>query len=52
MRRAKKEKGIKVQRTKPYTPTLAIDALVEEEKQNRKRQKKKKTRRGPPTHLP
>ena len=37
--RAKKKKGIEGQRTKPLTPTLAIDALIGEEEQNGKQKK-------------
>ena len=53
MRRAKKRKGIKAQRTKPPTPTRAIDALIGDEEKNEKQKKKKEeARSGPLTQLP
>ena len=42
------------QRAKTSTPTLVIDALIEEEEQNRKQieEQKKETGNGSPTQLP
>ena len=39
VRRAKKKKWIEAQRTKPTTPTWAVDALIGEKGQNGKQKK-------------
>ena len=51
MRRVKKKKGNEGQRTKPPTPTRAIDALIGDEEQNGNRRKKKKKERRSATRL-
>ena len=38
-RRAKKRKGIELQKVKPPTPSRVIDALIGDEEQNRKQKK-------------
>ena len=48
VRRAKKKKGIEVQRVKPPSPTRTIDALIGNEP-NRKQKKKKETGSDPQT---
>ena len=53
MRRMKKKKGAEVQKVKPPTPTLAIDALIgdEEQNENRKKEQKETGSASPPPQL-
>ena len=45
MRRAKKMKGIEVQRVRPPKPSQPIDTLIEDKEQNGNQKKEKKTNR-------
>ena len=51
-RRAKKSRGIEVQRVKSSTPSWATDAPIGDEEQNGKRKKEKEPGSGSPTQLP
>ena len=52
VRRVKKKKSIKAQRTKLPTPTRPIGAIIRDEEQMGGKNKKKESENGPPTQLP
>ena len=52
MRRAKKKKGIKIQKAKLPTPTRATDAFIGDEEQNGKQKNEEKGRNNEQAHTP